>query len=82
MATDRQPDGADEGEAAARKRRWLTPGVGAVGAASFCSDAGHEMTTSVLPTFLTATLGAPASAMVSVDGDERRGGTRMARHDY
>jgi hypothetical protein len=41
----------------AGNRRWLTPGVGAVGAASFLSDAGHEVTTSVFPTFLTGTLG-------------------------
>jgi MFS family permease len=49
-------------------RRWLTPGVGAVGAASFFSDAGHEVTTSVLPTFLTGTLGASAAALGVIDG--------------
>jgi MFS family permease len=49
-------------------RRWLTPGVGAVGAASFFSDAGHEATTSVLPTFLTGTLGASAAALGIIDG--------------
>ena len=43
--------------------RWLTPGVGAIGAASFFSDAGHEVTTSVLPAFLTGTLGASAAAL-------------------
>jgi MFS family permease len=49
-------------------RRWLTPGVGAVGAASFFSDSGHEMTTSVLPSFLTGTLGASAGALGVIDG--------------
>lgn len=49
-------------------RRWLTPGVGAVGAASFFSDAGHEVTTSVLPGFLTGTLGASAAALGVIDG--------------
>ena len=49
-------------------RRWLTPGVGAVGAASFFSDTGHEVTTSVLPTFLTGTLGASAAALGVIDG--------------
>jgi MFS family permease len=49
-------------------RKWLTPGVGAVGAASFFSDAGHEVTTSVLPTFLTGTLGASAAALGVIDG--------------
>ncbi|WP_254848287.1 MFS transporter [Mycobacterium sp. SP-6446] len=54
-------DEADDG-------RWLTPGVGAVGAASFFSDAGHEATTSVLPAFLTGTLGASAAALGVIDG--------------
>ena len=49
-------------------RRWLTPGVGAVGATSFFSDAGHEVTTSVLPTFVTGTLGASAAALGVIDG--------------
>jgi MFS family permease len=48
--------------------RWLTPGVGAVGAASFFSDAGYEVTTSVLPAFLTGTLGASAAALGVIDG--------------
>jgi MFS family permease len=53
---------------AAGNARWLTPGVGAVGAASFFSDAGHELTTSVLPAFLTGTLGASAAALGVIDG--------------
>jgi MFS family permease len=48
--------------------RWLTPGVRAVGAASFFSDSGHEVTTSVLPAFLTGTLGASAAALGVIDG--------------
>jgi hypothetical protein len=48
--------------------RWLTTGVGAVGAASFFSDSGHEVTTSVLPAFLTGTLGASAAALGIIDG--------------
>jgi MFS family permease len=48
--------------------KWLTRGVGAVGATSFFSDASHEVTTSVLPTFLTGTLGASAAALGVVDG--------------
>jgi MFS family permease len=64
--------GADEtsgdGFAAANSVRWLTPGVGAVGAASFFSDAGHEVTTSVLPAFLTGTLGASAAVLGVIDG--------------
>jgi MFS family permease len=48
--------------------RWLTPGVGAVAAASFFSDSGHEVTTSVLPAFLTGTLGASAAVLGIIDG--------------
>lgn len=48
--------------------RWLTPGVAGVGAASFFSDAGHEMATSVLPTFLGSTLGAGAGALGAIEG--------------
>ncbi|MGB6209571.1 MFS transporter, partial [Mycobacterium sp.] len=57
-----------DGGVAAGKDRWLTPGVGAVSAASFFSDAGHEVTTSVLPAFLTGTLGASAAALGLIDG--------------
>ena len=47
---------------------WLTPGVRGIGAASLLSDAGHEIPTSLLPSFLTATLGAPASALGLIEG--------------
>ncbi len=56
-----QSDQADQG-------RWLTPGVGGVGVASFFSDAGHEITTAVLPSFLTATLHASAGALGLIEG--------------
>ncbi|HEU5266578.1 MAG TPA: MFS transporter [Jatrophihabitans sp.] len=49
-------------------RGWLTPGVVAVGGASLFSDAGHEMVTSVLPTFLTATLHSGPAALGAIDG--------------
>jgi len=48
--------------------RWLTPGVASVGIASFFSDAGHEMASSVLPTFLTSTLGAGPGALGAIEG--------------
>jgi MFS family permease len=59
---------SDDSGIAAGNARWLTPGVGAVGAASFFSDAGHEVTTSVLPAFLTSTLGASAAALGVIEG--------------
>lgn len=48
--------------------RWLTPGVASVGVASLCSDAGHEMTTSLLPTFLSSTLHAGPAALGTIEG--------------
>ncbi|HME79266.1 MAG TPA: MFS transporter [Mycobacterium sp.] len=59
---------SDDAAIATGNTSWLTPGVGAVGAASFFSDAGHEVTTSVLPAFLTGTLGASAAALGVIDG--------------
>lgn len=47
---------------------WLTGGVAGVGAASFFSDAGHEIATSVLPTFLTSTLHAGPGALGAIEG--------------
>jgi MFS family permease len=50
------------------KEGWLNPGVASVGAASLFSDAGHEMATSVLPTFLTSTLHAGPAALGAIEG--------------
>lgn len=63
-------------EAADRKRaasdaddgRWLTRGVAAIGGASFLDDAGQEVPTALLPSFLTSTLGAPAAALGAIEG--------------
>jgi MFS family permease len=51
-----------------RRVPWLTPAAGAIGVASFFSDVGHEVPTSLLPSFLTVTLGAPASALGIIEG--------------
>ena len=48
--------------------KWFTRGVGGIGAASFFSDAGHEVATSVLPTFLTSTLNAGPGALGAIEG--------------
>jgi MFS family permease len=50
------------------RRGWLTPGVLGVGGASLFSDTGHEMVTSILPTFLTSTLHAGPGALGAIDG--------------
>ncbi len=48
--------------------RWLTPGVGGIGTASLLADVGHEIPTALLPSLLTATLGAPAAALGLIEG--------------
>jgi MFS family permease len=48
--------------------RWLNRGVGGIGVASFFSDVSHEVPTSLLPTLLTSTLGAPAAALGTIEG--------------
>ena len=54
--------GGDSGQ------RWLTSGVAGVAAASFFSDAGHEITTAVLPSFLTGTLHSGPGALGLIEG--------------
>jgi len=47
---------------------WLTPGVKGIGGASLLADIGHEIPTSLLPSLLTSTLGAPASVLGAIEG--------------
>jgi MFS family permease len=58
---------------------WLNRGVGGIGAASFLADVGHEIPTALLPSFLTGTLGASASALGVIEGvsDGLAGGARF-----
>jgi MFS family permease len=60
--------------------RWLGPGVAGIGTASFLADVGHEIPTALLPSLLTATLGAPASALGLIEGvaDGLAGVARLA----
>jgi MFS family permease len=60
--------------------RWLGPGVAGIGTASLLADVGHEVPTALLPSLLTATLGAPASALGLIEGiaDGLAGGARLA----
>jgi MFS family permease len=51
-----------------RAPEWLTPGVRGIGVASLLDDLGQEIPTALLPAFLTATLGAPASALGLIEG--------------
>jgi MFS family permease len=54
-------------ETKASKAKWLTPGVGGVGAASLLSDLGHEVPTALLPRFITS-LGGSAAALGIIEG--------------
>jgi MFS family permease len=60
--------------------RWLNRGVAGIGGASFLSDVGQEIPTSLLPSFLTSTLGAPAAALGAIEGiaDGLAGAARLA----
>lgn len=62
-----------------QRRSWLTPGVLGIGFASLLADAGHEIPTALLPSFLTSTLGAPAAALGLIEGlaDGAAGGARL-----
>ena len=55
-------------ETKTQPEKWLTPGVGSVGAASFFSDSGHEIATAVLPSFLTTVLHSSAAALGLIEG--------------
>ncbi len=59
---------AEGSTAAEAEPPWLTSAVFSVGAASFFSDAGHELATSALPTFLTSTLHAGPGALGAIEG--------------
>jgi MFS family permease len=60
--------------------RWLNRSVAGIGLASFFSDVGQEIPTSLLPSFLTSTLGAPAAALGAIEGiaDGFAGAARLA----
>jgi hypothetical protein len=56
MAPGIEPD-------ASSSPRWFSRGVAGIGASSFLADLGHEIPTALLPSLLTVTLHAPASAL-------------------
>jgi MFS family permease len=59
---------ADTEQQPATVEPWLTPGVAGIGTASLLADVGHEIPTALLPSLLTSTLGAPASALGAIEG--------------
>ena len=48
--------------------RWFSRGVAGIGISSFLADLGHEIPTALLPSLLTVTLHAPASALGLIEG--------------
>jgi MFS family permease len=58
----------ETGRSAREAGGWMTPGVRGIGAASLLADVSHEIPTALLPSFLTSTLGAPASALGLIEG--------------
>ena len=53
---------------AGRRPPWVSAGVASVGATSFFSDAGHEIATAVLPSFLAGVLGGSAATLGLIEG--------------
>lgn len=51
-----------------KPRLWVSSGVASVGAASFFSDAGHEIVTAVFPSFLTRVLRGSAGTLGVIEG--------------
>ena len=49
-------------------KKWLNKGILAIGGTSFLSDSGHELVTSLLPSFLTSTLHAGPAALGAIEG--------------
>ena len=63
-----EPVSIEAAPSAQERAPWFTRGVRSIGLASFLADLGHEIPTSLLPSFLTATLGAPAAALGLIEG--------------
>jgi MFS family permease len=63
-----------------RARPWLTRGTAGIGSASLLADVGHEIPTSLLPSLITSTLGAPAATLGVIEGvaDGLAGAARLA----
>lgn len=61
------------------RAQWLTRGTLGIGTASLLADVGHEVPTSLLPSLLTTTLGAPASTLGLIEGvsDALAGAARL-----
>ncbi len=68
VSEDEGQPGSSAPEADGLEGGWLTRGVASVGAASFLSDAGHEIATAILPSFITTVLHSTAAALGVIEG--------------
>jgi len=59
---------AGTGDGGPGRPPWVSAGVAGVGAASFFSDAGHEIATAVLPSFVTSVLRGSAGVLGIIEG--------------
>lgn len=66
MPSDACPD--DSAWSSPPSTGWRNRSSLGIGSASFFADAGHEIPTALLPSFLTSTLGAPAAALGLIEG--------------
>ncbi len=80
MSQDQRAEPAAEAAVPIPRNPWLTPGVRGIGLASFLSDLGHEVVTSLLPRFVTSILGGSAAALGVIEGiaDAIAGVARLA----
>lgn len=51
-----------------REDPWINRGILGIGGASFLSDSGHELATSLLPTFLSSTLHSGPAVLGAIEG--------------
>jgi MFS family permease len=59
---------AEAGPGETSPQQWFSRGVAGIGTASLLADLGHEIPTALLPSLLTVTLHAPASALGLIEG--------------
>lgn len=62
------PKNVTPADSRSQSGRWINRGILGIGGASFFSDSGHELATSLLPTFLNSTLHSGPAALGAIEG--------------
>lgn len=68
MSDSHPEDGTPVPSSVQARPPWVSSGVASVGAASFFSDAGHEIATAIFPSFLTGVLRGSAGTLGVIEG--------------